>query len=159
MPVGGVTIQPLNDHRTPSSAGAYGQAEIALASKLTLNAGGRFDWFSTFGTMASPRVALIFLPTPKTSLRYVFGEAFNPPTSFELYHSDGVAYTANPSLQPELIRSHEVIVDHDLARWLRITGGCLLQPDAQSDRYQGRPGQRVDAIRQRQPRHRPRDRG
>ena len=121
----GVFIQPLNDHHTPSFAGLYGQAEMALASKLTLNAGGRFDWFSTFGSMVSPRVALIFLPNSKTSLRYVFGEAFNPPTSFELYHADGVAYTSNPSLKPELIRTNEVIVERDLAPWLRVTGDAF----------------------------------
>jgi iron complex outermembrane receptor protein len=119
--LGGPTIELIHDHRTPSSAGIYGQAEIALASKLTLNAGGRFDWFSTFGSTASPRIALIFQPTAKTTLRYVYGQAFNAPTSFELYHADGVTYTSNPLLKPELIRSNEVILDRDLARWLRFT--------------------------------------
>jgi iron complex outermembrane receptor protein len=124
-PFGGAIIEPLNDHRTPSSAGVYGQAEIALASKLKINAGGRFDWFSTFGSMVSPRVAVIFLPTSKTSLRYIYGQAFNAPTSFELYHSDGVAYTSNPLLKPELIRSNEVILEHDLARWLRFSADAF----------------------------------
>jgi iron complex outermembrane receptor protein len=55
----------------------------------------------------TPRTALIYLPSPTQSLKYLFGSAFRAPTEYELntfYHGDGVN-----RLRPEAIDTHELV--------------------------------------------------
>jgi iron complex outermembrane receptor protein len=103
-------------------AAAYSEVELSLAPKLRVNAGGRFDWYSTFGGALSPRVAFIYSPASRTTLKYIFGRAFRAPNAYEEYYRDGVAITAAPGqLKPEKIQSHEIVVEHSFVPWLSVT--------------------------------------
>ena len=112
----------LDDRRTSWLVGTYGEAEINLVPKVTVRAGGRLDWFDTFGGALSPRVALIYSPSSKTSLKYMFGRAFRAPNAYESYYTDDVMYIA-PSrhLEPEVMHSQEVAWERTLLPWLQMT--------------------------------------
>lgn len=103
-------------------AAGYGEMELHFIPKVTVSAGARLDWFSTFGGAVSPRVAVIYSPNPRTSLKYIFGRAFRAPNAYEEYYVDNITVTTPPeSLKPESIQSHELVLEHSLKPWLSLT--------------------------------------
>jgi outer membrane receptor for ferrienterochelin and colicins len=112
----------VDDHSAPWRAAAFGEAELNLVPKLTVRAGGRVDYFHDFGEAFSPRVALVYSPSSRTALKYIFGRAFRAPNAYESYYQDNVVIEApGVQLQPEHLTSHEVIVEHSPTSWLRTT--------------------------------------
>ena len=112
----------LNDSRTPWQAGVFGEAELQLLRKLTLHVGGRLDYFDAYGSALSPRVALVYSPSARSTLKYIFGTSFRAPSSFESYYGDGVTTELPPvPLKKENIESHEVVFQHSLTPWLVVT--------------------------------------
>ena len=65
----------------------------------------------------SPRAALIVVPSPNQSFKYLFGRAFRAPNAYELYYYG----TTPPDLRPESIRTHEVVWEQYTATWLRTS--------------------------------------
>src|SRR5207249_1025135 len=98
----------------------YGQGEFFLLKNLVLNAGLRYDYYYTFGGTTSPRVALIYHPVAGSTLKLLYGEAFRAPNAYELYYS-AAGNQANPGLQPETIRTTQVVIEQELGRHLRLT--------------------------------------
>ncbi|HEU4416745.1 MAG TPA: TonB-dependent receptor, partial [Candidatus Angelobacter sp.] len=112
----------VDDHRTPTRAATFAEGELKLPAHLTIHAGGRMDWYSIYGVSLSPRVALVYEPTSKTTLKYVFGRAFRAPNAYESYYVDNVVIVApTVTLKPETITSQEVILEHAFRPWLHIT--------------------------------------
>ncbi len=110
----------FGDH-SPWLSAEYAELDIKLLRSLTVNAGGRLDSYSAFGTAASPRLALVYSPTEYTSLKYIFGRAFRTPTAYELFDADGVVLEANPKLGPEHLVSHDLVFEHAITSELRFT--------------------------------------
>ena len=110
----------FDDQRSSSIFALYGQDELRITSRLTVNAGVRLDHYSTFGSAVSPRLAAIFRPNEKTALKYTFGHAFRAPNAYEMFYSDGVSVEANPRLQPETIASHNVAIERILTPTFRV---------------------------------------
>ncbi|MGA2571291.1 MAG: TonB-dependent receptor [Terracidiphilus sp.] len=106
----------LNDNRSPWLAAVFGEAELNPSKWLCLSLGGRIDYYSTDGAAASPRVAMMYLPTANTSLKYVFSRAFRAPDPYDQYDVD-IGFFGNATLQPEDIYSHTVILDHRFGKW------------------------------------------
>jgi iron complex outermembrane receptor protein len=116
------------------------QDEILIRSDLTAYVGIRGDLWETFdgyanqfgtGTGAfsksyeprdagalSPKLAFVYKPFAKTTLRTSAGQAFRGPTVYELYRTwvstSGVTYNANPDLKPETVRSWDIGVTQGL---------------------------------------------
>ena len=70
--------------------------------------GLRYDHYDEF-VRVTPRAALIVLPSPAHSLKYLYGSAFRAPNEFELnttYFGDGVR-----ALRPESIDTHELVYE------------------------------------------------
>jgi outer membrane receptor for ferrienterochelin and colicins len=110
----------VNDN--PWFSAVYGEAQLNLIPKVTIRAGGRFDWFSTFGGTLSPRVALIYSPTARTALKYIFGRAFRAPGAFEEFYIDNISIQAPPKpLRPEQVQSNEIVFERTLTPWLSMT--------------------------------------
>ncbi len=97
-------------------SGIYVQDEIRLFPWLLLNGGIRYDRYEQFGR-ATPRGAVIVSPWSGSSLKYLYGEAFRAPNAYELYYYG----TTPPDLQPEFIRTHEVVWEQYLGEWLRTS--------------------------------------
>lgn len=100
----------LNDDRSSETWALYLQDELRLSPKLLINAGVRYDYYSNFGSSLNPRAAVIFSPSEKTALKFLYGTAFRAPSEYEL--QPGVDRSANPALRPEEISTSEIVVEH-----------------------------------------------
>jgi outer membrane receptor for ferrienterochelin and colicins len=100
----------LDDKQDTNNWGVFIQDEFPLLPLLKVNAGLRYDHFSTFGGTLNPRFALIYRPFQNTALKYLTGRAFRAPNPYELFYNDGeVLQKANPDLQEESLISHELV--------------------------------------------------
>ncbi len=100
---------------------AFIQDEYHIADDLILNLGLRYDYYSTFANTTNPRLALIWNPLEKTSIKLLYGTAFRAPNPYELYYHDGYD-TQKPSmgLDPETIKSYELILEQQLNHNLNL---------------------------------------
>ena len=110
----------LDDTRHSHNWGVYIQDEFKLFEKLTFVGGLRHDEYSTFGGATNPRLALIYNLFEDTVLKFLYGEAFRAPNTYELYYHDGGS-TQKPSgdLDPETIKTYEIILERELNEHLR----------------------------------------
>jgi outer membrane receptor for ferrienterochelin and colicins len=112
----------LHIEESPWLVAAYGELELHALPKTILHAGGRLDHYSTFGTAFSPRLAAIWTPGDRTSVKYIFAGAFRAPSSYEEFYADGMTIEpASRPLQPERIRSNELVFERSLAKGVRLT--------------------------------------
>ncbi len=66
--------------------GGYAQTEIKLSKELDLVAASRFDRFVTLDQSSfSPRLGLVYKPSPKHTVRLTFNRAIGAPTSLNLF--------------------------------------------------------------------------
>jgi iron complex outermembrane receptor protein len=115
------TAMNLDDRRTTWNAGLYLQDEYRILDTLILNAGFRYDHFDTFGDTVNPRIALIYAPFSSTTLKFLFGTGFRPPSGYELYYADGTTQKVNPALREEKSASYELVLEQYLGRGFRGT--------------------------------------
>ena len=102
----------VND-RSSRQAAVYVQHEIKLSRAVIINGGLRYDRYQAFQRV-TPRAALIVLPSPTQSFKYLYGSAFRAPNESELneaYVGEQVRF-----LRPEAIDTHEVV-------WERYASG------------------------------------
>lgn len=115
-------FQPvLDDRRSTQEWAAFVQDEFTIRKGLILNAGLRHDQYQPFGGTTNPRVALIYSPLRRTTLKLIYGQAFRAPNDYELYYDDHVSIEPNPYLRPEKIRTEELIWEQDLGGNFRIS--------------------------------------
>lgn len=99
--------------------GLFLLGESALHTNLTLQAGLRYDYFATFGGTVNPRAGVIYSPVPPTTLKLLYGQAYRAPNAYEFdYQRPG--YLPNPSLEPERVRTYELVWEQQLAKPLRL---------------------------------------
>ncbi len=111
----------LDDKRSSTREGLYVQDEITLSEGLLLNAGLRYDYYSTVGSASNPRLGLIWNPAGTTAFKLLYGTAFRAPNVYELYYASAGSQKANPDLMPERITSYEFVIEHQPRPNLRIT--------------------------------------
>lgn len=113
------------EDREANHASLYAQDLWELSSRWTASLGLRADRMDDFGTVASPRAALIFHPAADAWVKLIHGRAFRPPNNYERFYNDGnLSQKANPGLVPERITSNELALELPLAHGLRA-GGSL----------------------------------
>jgi outer membrane receptor for ferrienterochelin and colicins len=105
----------------------YSQGEIVLSGDVRLNLGMHYDHYSTFGGTLNPRAGLIYNPFKKTTLKFLYAQAFRPPNDFELYYSSSTNLP-NPSLQPETAKTTGVVLEQYVSRHTRFTVGGYYYP-------------------------------
>jgi iron complex outermembrane receptor protein len=109
----------LNDKRDSTVWALYIQDEFDMTENLILNLGLRYDHYSTFGETLNPRCALIYNPFEMTFFKLIYGQAFRPPNSYEAFYEDGGIFSkANPDLQPETIRTYELVWEQFFGAYL-----------------------------------------
>jgi iron complex outermembrane receptor protein len=115
-------IEWVNIKRSSRYWAFYIQDEFQVLTHLTVNAGIRYDHYESFGGTTNPRLALIYNPVKKTTLKLIYGEAFRAPNTYELYYNDGDdTVKANPDLEPETIKTYELILEQYFGGHLRGT--------------------------------------
>ena len=83
---------------------------------LILNAGLRYDGYESFSRL-TPRTAVIVMPSPNQSFKYLFGSAFRAPNAYEL----NANYFGVTNLRPESINTHELVWERYTNDWLRTS--------------------------------------
>lgn len=111
----------LDRNQSSSTTAVYAQDECRITQYLLLNAGVRYDSFQGFGDSVNPRLGLVYHPFEPTFLKLLYGQAFRIPNAYELYYEDGTTVKANPNLQPETIKTYEVVWEQLLGKSLRFT--------------------------------------
>lgn len=112
----------LDDKRDSDFWALYIQDDYEIFPGLLLNAGVRFDHYSTFGGTTNPRIALIASPWESTTVKLLYGRAFRAPSAYELYYNDGDStQKASPDLDPETIDTYELVVEQSLGNNVRGT--------------------------------------
>lgn len=87
--------------------------EWRLAPDWSLTTGLRFDGFSSVGVSVTPRVSLVWDATHKTTLKFLYGRGFRPPTYLErLTRPNQGLVVGNPDLSPQTIDTWEFQVTH-----------------------------------------------
>ena len=116
----------LNAQHSSRNWGAYLQDEFQVFDNLILNLGVRYDHYDTFGGTVNPRLALIYNPFEKTTLKLLYGRAFRAPSAFEGYYNDGFqTQKPNPNLHPERITTYELVWEQYLGDHLRSVASAF----------------------------------
>jgi outer membrane receptor for ferrienterochelin and colicins len=114
----------LDSRRKPTDTGTYLQGEVAATDNILLSAGVRYDRYSTFGGTANPRFGVVYSPWKKTTAKLLYGHAFRAPNLYELYYQDNVSSKGNENLQPEKIRTLELVLEQFVGRRFRVAGSA-----------------------------------
>ncbi len=95
--------------------GVYAQDEWRITDTLSATVGLRYDysaWIGSLGNRLSPRGALIWQATPKTTLKALYGRAHRSPNAYERDYTDGISQVANPGLRSEMVDTAELVADY-----------------------------------------------
>jgi outer membrane receptor for ferrienterochelin and colicin len=114
-----LTSNATSQYATENRLGLFFQDDWNFANRFTLSAGLRYDLDTFINPTLSPRVALLYSPSPDHTFRLSGSVAYRPPTLFEKYSANLV--TTNPPLPPETTvvtggesLSPEQIISYDL---------------------------------------------
>jgi iron complex outermembrane receptor protein len=99
----------------------YLQDEFRILEKLILNAGLRYDYYSTFGGTFNPRLALIYEPFDRFAVKLLYGSAFRAPNAYELYYDDATTIKVMGALEPETIDTYEIVLEKYLTDKVRVS--------------------------------------
>lgn len=95
------------------------QDEWQLAPDWELTLGARHDDFSDVGASTTPRAALVWQTSRTLTSKLLYGRAFRAPAIAELYFQNNPSGIGNPRLQPEQMRTSELVFDFRPAQdWL-----------------------------------------
>lgn len=104
----------------------YVQEELQPKTWLSLTLGMRLDDYSAYDAAWSPRGALIVNPTTSSALKLLYGEAFRVPTFYERYYEDpATGYKVNAGLQPEQVRTYEVVWEEDVLDGVAVSASLF----------------------------------
>ncbi len=109
----GGTIVSLEDRQ---SHGVYVQGDFEVVTNLHLNVGARYDQYGDFDPAFNPRVAVIYNPAPKSTLKFIYGTAFRVPNFLEMA-------LAGPGqdLEPEEITSYSIVYEQSIGQHFRAS--------------------------------------
>ena len=114
-------VSYLDSNESNQKWAIFVQDEYRVAPWLLINGGLRMDYYPAFGDSLNPRLAFIFQPRDRTTLKLIYGTAFRAPNAFELYYEDA-STTQKPSyLEPEKITTYEAILEQRLFSNYRMT--------------------------------------
>ena len=102
----------------------YVQDEIRLSKDLILNAGARYDRFTSFGDTVNPRAALIYQASPASTFKLLYGRAFRAPNAFEYFYESGID-KRNPGLGPETIHAYELVWEQQVGKSWRTSASVF----------------------------------
>ncbi len=90
----------------------YLQDVYSLANDWQITAGLRYDRYSDFGETVNPRVAVVWSTTNDLTTKFLYGEAFRAPAFAETQAINNPSALGNPDLQPETLKSYELVFDY-----------------------------------------------
>jgi iron complex outermembrane receptor protein len=100
-------------NRVRQSYGIFMEGDFALLNNLHFSGGLRYDQTGDFDPSFNPRLALIYNPLEKSTIKAIYGTAFRAPNFLEL---------SDPRFQnitPEKIASYELVYEQGIGQHLR----------------------------------------
>lgn len=94
----------------------YLQDELYIADPLILTLGFRYDMDEFYGNILNPRAALVYVPESGFNFKAMYGQAFKPPTIFELQDE----WRGNIDLLPEVVQTTELELGYVIPKWASI---------------------------------------
>ena len=127
-------VEVFSDSLSRRTASLYLTDEYRISAQWSLNLGARYDDASDLAGNWSPRLAVIYKPTERTTLKASYSEAFRMPHAYERFYYEAAA-------APEYVAATELVLQHDFDRDTRLTGslynyrrsGQLLYDDVLGD--------------------------
>lgn len=105
----------VKENYSRNTTSVYVADEYRFHDRWHLNVGVRYDKASDLDGNWSPRVALIYQPDFRTTLKASYSEAFRMPNADDRsFYGDGA--------RPEYVAAKEFVVQHNLDRRMRVTG-------------------------------------
>ncbi|MEO7190237.1 MAG: TonB-dependent receptor [Vicinamibacterales bacterium] len=104
--------------RSTVQSAVYVQDEVKFGRWVIVNGGLRYDRYEDF-TRATPRAALIVMPSANQSFKYLYGRAFRAPSAYEF--NDFYFGPKTADLNPESVDTHEVVWERYTNDWLRTS--------------------------------------
>lgn len=109
--------QFLSVDKRDKSFAVFVQDEWDLTRTWKLDLGVRLDRSAYREGFVSPRAALIYQPSARTSYKFLYGRAFRNPSAYELFYDDGgLTAVANPAARPEKADTFEFSIERKLTR-------------------------------------------
>lgn len=98
--------------------GLYVQDEVHILPTLTLTGGLRYDDYPDWDVdRLSPRAAVIWAAAEKTTLKFLYGQAFRAPSQYERTYAIGADLgPSSESLDPERITTYEIVAEQTFPR-------------------------------------------
>ncbi|ATC94891.1 iron complex outermembrane recepter protein [Pseudoalteromonas tunicata] len=100
--------QSFSDRKSRKIVSLYLQDQIQLTTEWEVTAGIRYDYYNDFGHAISPRIAAVWKPEEKSSLKLMYGTAFRAPNFLELYDRNNYVDFGNVNLNAEEVETIEV---------------------------------------------------
>jgi iron complex outermembrane receptor protein len=122
-PASGYRETTLELHKWSNLHSAYLQEEAQVSRRVAATLGCHYDSYPTFGGKLTPRLGLVVEVTKTGRLKGLYGEGFKSPSYGEYIYVDDNTQIANPELQPERLRSVEVIAEQTWSptSWSRLS--------------------------------------
>jgi iron complex outermembrane receptor protein len=113
--------------------------ELSLGVGVTLHGGLTFSTHSVFGERLTPKAAVVWQPTQKDTVKAIWSMGFRPPTFVEALYTDGIAFLANPALDPETVSSAELVYEHRFGGVASVSGSVFWNRYQDLVRYEAVP--------------------
>jgi outer membrane receptor for ferrienterochelin and colicins len=108
-------------NRLNRSYAIFFQQEWNLSKHWKTYLGGRMDDSRNHPTSLTPRLALIYQPSPANAVKFLYGRSFRNPNSFEQFYDDsGSSQIPNPGLRAERMQTFEVAFERRLSSKLEL---------------------------------------
>ncbi len=112
-------VEQLHVNHPNLQFGLLAQQELNLSARWKAYLGLRFDEYGELVARRSlsPRLALVYQPSPSVAYKFVYGHPFRNPSAFEQYYS-GASNLASGPLRPETAHTFEISMERKLGRSL-----------------------------------------
>lgn len=95
--------------------GVFSQISYSPIPKVNLTAALRYDWSRLFDPTFNPRIALIYKPLEQTTLKAIYGTAFQAPSFFYKYEQFGnAAVVMIPNANQDFILKNQKVTNAEL---------------------------------------------
>ena len=90
---------------------AFFESLVTVQDDVDITLGARVDDYSDFGSVVSPRLSLVWMPSYSATVKLTYGKAFRAPSFSDLHSKNNPVVNGNPELTAERIDSVELSLE------------------------------------------------